>query len=552
MSQDEALFSRILAQEKGLRDLDRLLVIKTIIEYSDLLLESISYPMAVSTGILRLSQTFRDCTDESIRFHIFRTLEKAKKCFSVFYGFDELCGRLFSVLLTTDPIARAITLKIYGLFPEKLNYPHLFHRIIMHFIDSADKQEQESAISISIALAKLHDSFSPFLLNYLKEKQHLELRHCRLLLEVKANGISTSLLLVGICNREMLSGEGNLAKRSLLLRGLAKHSFAMSSLRSEFFEICIKELDKNPFTSKESSDKGEQEEGECLEENTNPHYIQFIQTILICLPCSGEFFSESGVKPHLESMKYSSSLFPFLVALSSKFGGFFHKELEKCALKEEFPLSFDSLLSLLKSFEFITEKKQLKMKLLGFMQQHASKLTFKQCLKVAYQVNLLEFENENLLKATILAACFSNWPLYRFPTKLFLCLDHDEKAFLFEQLKPTFKQIDAVYFYSLAIWHMKVQNLGFALEILNDQLIPFFSHCYLVHFFCFLREATIAIFNKDLNLLFNAFIVLEKFSVGNEQKFHAKSKQIQNDLMKFALNSRPDWNSIWDSFLCNI
>ena len=57
MSHDEILFSRILAQEKGLRERDPSFVIKTIIEYSDLLVQSMACPMVVSTGIF---ETFPD------------------------------------------------------------------------------------------------------------------------------------------------------------------------------------------------------------------------------------------------------------------------------------------------------------------------------------------------------------------------------------------------------------------------------------------------------------------------------------------------------------
>lgn len=548
MSHDELLFSRMLAQEKGLRERDPLLVIKTINEYSDLLLQSTSFPIAVSTGILRLSQTFRDCTDESIRFHVLCTLKKAKKCFTVFYGFDELCGRIFSVLSTTDPVARTLALRIYALFPEKLCYPHLFHRIFTQCIDSACKQEQEAAISLCIALARLHDSFCPFLFNYLKECTHFDLKHCRLLLEVKANGISMSVALGEICKRQMLVNEGNYAKRALLLRGLAKHSFTLSTLRKEFFEICIKELEGNHFVPKSFYQNDEAEEGECFEESADPHLIGFIQAILNCLSCAGKFFEEKRVKTHLRSFRDSPALFPYLVALSSKFNGFFHHKLEKNVLKEEFPLSFDTLISLLKSFHFLCQKESFKLKLLGFLQQHASKLTFQQCSQIASQVFLLQFEDSQL-NASIFAACFSNWPLHRFPTALFRTLDTEQQFFVLHKLKPKTEKTDYFTLYSLVIWYLKVEKFDTALVMLNDQLIPTFSQCYLVHFFCFLREATIAMFNTDLNLLFNASVLLDKFSLGNQQKFHSECTKIKETLLKFGLDSSQDWKSMWNTLL---
>ena len=109
------------------------------------IVSSYPFPSIVNTAFHRLADIYSKCSN-TIRIAILQVFDQWSEHFNKISMLDEFYRKIFAVSVTTDPVARAITLRVLGhisrIFPEKKNA----HRFIHLSFDSTYKEEVIAAI----------------------------------------------------------------------------------------------------------------------------------------------------------------------------------------------------------------------------------------------------------------------------------------------------------------------------------------------------------------------------------------------------------------------
>lgn len=89
-----------------------------------------------------------------VRLWVLRVCQQSEKHTEKILNVDEFVKRIFMVIHSNDPVARALTLRtlgaVAGVIPEK----HQVHHAIRRALDSHDMVEVEAAIQASVLFAE--------------------------------------------------------------------------------------------------------------------------------------------------------------------------------------------------------------------------------------------------------------------------------------------------------------------------------------------------------------------------------------------------------------
>ena len=109
------------------------------------IISSYPFPSIVNTAFHKLADTYSKCSN-TLRIAILQVFDQWSEHFNKISMLDEFYRKIFGVSVSTDPVARAITLRMLGhiscIFPEKKNA----HRFIHLSFDSTYKEEVIAAI----------------------------------------------------------------------------------------------------------------------------------------------------------------------------------------------------------------------------------------------------------------------------------------------------------------------------------------------------------------------------------------------------------------------
>ena len=109
------------------------------------IISSYPFPSIVNTAFHKLADTYSKCSN-TLRIAILQVFDQWSEHFNKISMLDEFYRKIFGVSVSTDPVARAITLRVLGhiscIFPEKKNA----HRFIHLSFDSTYKEEVIAAI----------------------------------------------------------------------------------------------------------------------------------------------------------------------------------------------------------------------------------------------------------------------------------------------------------------------------------------------------------------------------------------------------------------------
>ena len=109
------------------------------------IISSYPFPSIVNTAFHKLADTYSKCSN-TLRIAILQVFDHWSDHFNKISMLDEFYRKIFGVSVSTDPVARAITLRVLGhiscIFPEKKNA----HRFIHLSFDSTYKEEVIAAI----------------------------------------------------------------------------------------------------------------------------------------------------------------------------------------------------------------------------------------------------------------------------------------------------------------------------------------------------------------------------------------------------------------------
>ncbi|KAG7298858.1 hypothetical protein JYU34_017311 [Plutella xylostella] len=137
------------------------------------LFEKYPFPILINSSFLKLSDVFR-MGNNFLRLWVLRVCQQSEKHLDKILNVDEFLRRVFSVLHSNDPVARALALKtlgaVAGIIPERQNVHHAIRR----GLDSHDDVEVDAAIYATTRFAAHSNTFAVAMCNKLSDMVECE------------------------------------------------------------------------------------------------------------------------------------------------------------------------------------------------------------------------------------------------------------------------------------------------------------------------------------------------------------------------------------------
>lgn len=132
------------------------------------LFEKYPFPILINSSLLKLADVFR-VGSNFLRFWVLRVCQQSEKHLDKILNVDEFVRRVFSVIHSNDPVARALTLRtlgsVAGIIPERQQVHHSIRRSL----DSHDSVEVEAAIYAANQFAAQSKTFALSMCNKMSD-----------------------------------------------------------------------------------------------------------------------------------------------------------------------------------------------------------------------------------------------------------------------------------------------------------------------------------------------------------------------------------------------
>uniref|UniRef100_A0A182SHY3 Integrator complex subunit 7 n=1 Tax=Anopheles maculatus TaxID=74869 RepID=A0A182SHY3_9DIPT len=123
------------------------------------LFERYPFPILINSSFLKLAEFFRIGSNLS-RLWILRVCQQSEKHLEKIINIDEFLKRIFMVIHSNDPVARALTLRTLGAVAFVISEKQHVHHAIRMALDSHDTVEVEAAIFASVQFAAQSKTFA--------------------------------------------------------------------------------------------------------------------------------------------------------------------------------------------------------------------------------------------------------------------------------------------------------------------------------------------------------------------------------------------------------
>lgn len=137
------------------------------------LFEKYPFPILINSSFLKLADIFR-VGNNFLRLWVLRVCQQSEKHLDKILNVDEFLRRIFSVLHSNDPVARALALRtlgaVAGIIPERQNVHHAIRR----GLDSHDNVEVDAAIYATTQFAAHSNAFAISMCNKLSDMVECE------------------------------------------------------------------------------------------------------------------------------------------------------------------------------------------------------------------------------------------------------------------------------------------------------------------------------------------------------------------------------------------
>ncbi|XP_063706873.1 integrator complex subunit 7 [Culicoides brevitarsis] len=155
---DQDANSLLTELDKGLRSAKIGEQCEAIIRFPTLF-DKYPFPILINSSFLKLAEFFHGGSN-LIRLWVLRVCQQSEKHLEKILNVDQFVKRIFNVIHSNDPVARALTLKtlgaVAGVIPEKQDVHHAIRRAL----DSHDTVEVEAAIQASVLFAAQSKTFA--------------------------------------------------------------------------------------------------------------------------------------------------------------------------------------------------------------------------------------------------------------------------------------------------------------------------------------------------------------------------------------------------------
>ncbi|XP_028858154.1 integrator complex subunit 7 isoform X1 [Denticeps clupeoides] len=132
------------------------------------LFQKYPFPILINSAFLKLADIFR-LGNNFLRLCVLKVTQQSEKHLEKILNVDEFVKRVFSVIHSNDPVARAITLRMLGslasIIPERKNA----HHSIRQSLDSHDNVEVEAAIFAAASFCAQSKDFAAGICNKISE-----------------------------------------------------------------------------------------------------------------------------------------------------------------------------------------------------------------------------------------------------------------------------------------------------------------------------------------------------------------------------------------------
>ncbi|KAN0041388.1 hypothetical protein ACTFIV_003927 [Dictyostelium citrinum] len=116
-------------------------------------------PLIVNSVITRLSDIFRN-TSNTVKYRILKVFQECSSEIHKVSNIEEVLKRIHSVILSNDPIARSLSLRVLGSVPHLIADKLYIHHSIRTCMQSHDQVELEATIFIMDKLCEISPLFS--------------------------------------------------------------------------------------------------------------------------------------------------------------------------------------------------------------------------------------------------------------------------------------------------------------------------------------------------------------------------------------------------------
>ncbi|XP_061560134.1 integrator complex subunit 7 isoform X2 [Phycodurus eques] len=159
--------SALLELDKGLRSGKPGEQCEAVVLFPKLFLKY-PFPILINSAFLKLADIFR-LGNNFLRLCVLKVTQQSEKHLEKILNVDEFVKRVFSVIHSNDPVARAITLRMLGslasIIPERKNA----HHSIRQSLDSHDNVEVEAAIFAAASFSAQSKVFAAGICNKVSE-----------------------------------------------------------------------------------------------------------------------------------------------------------------------------------------------------------------------------------------------------------------------------------------------------------------------------------------------------------------------------------------------
>ncbi|KAJ7341105.1 hypothetical protein JRQ81_004842 [Phrynocephalus forsythii] len=159
--------SALMELDKGLRSGKLGEQCEAVIRFPRLF-QKYPFPILINSAFLKLADVFR-VGNNFLRLCVLKVTQQSEKHLEKILNVDEFVKRVFSVIHSNDPVARAITLRMLGsmasIIPERKNA----HHSIRQSLDSHDNVEVEAAIFAAANFSGQSKDFAGGICNKISE-----------------------------------------------------------------------------------------------------------------------------------------------------------------------------------------------------------------------------------------------------------------------------------------------------------------------------------------------------------------------------------------------
>ncbi|CAG9772925.1 unnamed protein product [Ceutorhynchus assimilis] len=123
------------------------------------LFEKYPFPILINASFLKLADVFR-MGNNFLRLCVLRVCQQSERHLDKISNVDEFIRRVYSVIHSNDPIARAVTLRTFGAVAAVIPERQQIHHSIRGSLDSYNSVEVEAAIYAAIQFAAQSKTFA--------------------------------------------------------------------------------------------------------------------------------------------------------------------------------------------------------------------------------------------------------------------------------------------------------------------------------------------------------------------------------------------------------